>query len=223
MWRQRVTPAAPDRWGLRPSGILTLPSFEGARPVRRSTGAMGLLREVQLPRPESQPRGVVSRLLRAPDVVASQDTGGAGFPGARVVARLAGRGGLGCLGGAWRALHEGRGLLGRGRGYSMRCEGSCSTHNPWSVRPYPRAAGRPEEGARAKASVEAVPPGPCAEVRRGQIGADRDRASRSAAKVPDAITRATRCPHSRHWHPSHRHTRRGSPEFCGSTSAGDGA
>ena len=168
MWRQRVTPAAPDRWGLRPSGILTLPSFEGARPVRRSTGAMGLLREVQLPRPESQPRGVVSWLLRAPDVMASQDTGGAGFPGARVVARPASRGGLGCLGGAWRALHEGRGLLGRGRGYSMRCEGSCSTHNPWSVRPYPRAAGRPEEGARAKASVEAVPPGPStAGTRRG--------------------------------------------------------
>ena len=167
MWRQRVTPAAPDRWGLRPSGILTLPSFEGARPVRRSTGAMGLLREVQLPRPESQPRGVVSWLLRAPDVMASQDTGGAGFPGARVVARPASRGGLGCLGGAWRALHEGRGLLGRGRGHSMRCEGSCSTHNPWSVRPYPRAAGRPEEGARAKASVEAVLPGPSTGTRRG--------------------------------------------------------
>ena len=94
MWRQRVTPAAPDRWGLRPSGILTLPSFEVLGQSAGQPGQWGLLHEVQLPLPESQPRCVVSWLLRAPDVIASQDTGGTGFPGARVVARPAGRGGL---------------------------------------------------------------------------------------------------------------------------------
>ena len=59
-------------------------------------------------------------------------------------------------------MHEGRGLLGRVRVYSIGVGLSCSTHTPWPVHLHPRAVGSPEEGARAKASVEAVSsPGFC--------------------------------------------------------------
>ena len=68
--------------------------------------------------------------------MASQEVGRAGFSSAIVVARSAGSG-LGRLGGAWRVLHEDRGLLGKVWVYSMRRGGSSSTHTPWPVHPYP--------------------------------------------------------------------------------------
>ena len=55
-------------------------------------------------------------------------------------------------------MHEGRVPLGRVRGYSMRCGGSCSTHTPWPVHPHPRAVRRPKEGSR-QGQVEPAPPG----------------------------------------------------------------
>ena len=92
--------------------------------------------------------------------MASQEVGRAGFSSAIVVARSAGSG-LGRLGGAWRVLHEDRGLLGKVWVYSMRRGDSGSTHNPWPVHPYPCGVGRPER-ARVGAGVESVPLGPCA-------------------------------------------------------------
>ncbi len=59
----------------------------------------------------------------------------------------AGRVARSCPSGAGRVLHEGRGLLEEGRGYSMGVGGSCSTHNPWAVDPHPRGVGRLGAGA----------------------------------------------------------------------------
>ena len=93
-------------------------------------------------------------------VMASQEAGRAGISSAIVVVRSVGSG-LGRLGGAWRVLHEDRGLLGKVWVYSMRRGDSGSTHNPWPVHPYPCGVGRPER-ARVGAGVESVPLGPCA-------------------------------------------------------------
>ena len=93
-------------------------------------------------------------------VMASQEAGRAGISSAIVVVRSVGSG-LGRLGGAWRVLHEDRGLLGKVWVYSMRRGDSSSTHNPWPVHPYPCGVGRPER-ARVGAGVESVPLGPCA-------------------------------------------------------------
>ena len=92
-------------------------------------------------------RCVASWLLKASDVMTSHDTGETSSPGETVVARP-------CLG----PLHEGRVPLGRVRGYSMRCGGSCSTHTPWPVHPHPRAVRQPKEGSR-QGQVEPAPPG----------------------------------------------------------------
>ncbi|OMG18397.1 hypothetical protein CYJ18_04610 [Actinomyces naeslundii] len=80
-WRRRK----PD-----PRGAVLGPIDNVFNPAHEH-GQWRLLHEVQLPLPESQPRCVVSWLLRVPDVIASQDTGGTGFPGERVVARPVGR------------------------------------------------------------------------------------------------------------------------------------
>ena len=53
-------------------------------------------------------------------------------------------------------MHEGRGLLEEGRGYSMGVGGSCSMHNPWLVVPHPRGVGRLGAGAGRQPSVHSA-------------------------------------------------------------------
>ena len=101
----------------------------------------------------------------------SQDTGGAGFPGARAAARSAGR--VRSL--RWLPASSGRnargwGLLEEVRVYSTQVGLSCSTHNPWPVDPRPRGVGRPEDGARLGAGLASVPPGPGTGARWGGWG-----------------------------------------------------
>ena len=53
-------------------------------------------------------------------------------------------------------MHEGRGLLEEGRGYSTGVGGSCSMHNPWLVVPHPRGVGRLGVGAGRQPSVHSA-------------------------------------------------------------------
>ncbi|EJN85068.1 hypothetical protein HMPREF1129_1201 [Actinomyces naeslundii str. Howell 279] len=106
-------------------------------------------------------RCVASWLLKASDVMTSHDTvrradrarqSSPALPAGTGAVTQVARPRLG-------PLHEGRVLLGRVRGYFMRCGGSCSTHSPWPVHPRPRAVRRPEEGS-GQGQVEPAPPGP---------------------------------------------------------------
>ena len=160
-------------------------------------------------------RCVASWLLKASDVMTSHDTvrradrarqSSPALPaGAGAVTQVA-RPRLG-------PLHEGRVLLGRVRGYFMRCGGSCSTHSPWPVHPRPRAVRRPEEGS-GQGQVEPAPPGPEQVSHSGWSGSIQIR-----HKAPESITCTARCPRSGHQRPHRRHIRQESLEFCDSFSS----
>ena len=153
------------------------------------------------------------------DVMTSQDTGGAGFPGARAAARSAGRvrslrwlpASPGRNARGWGATGGGSCVLDVGRAFVQYAQPLASRSPPsWSRPSRKRRTGR---AALRRCHRD---PG------QGPGGADGDRGARPHHQDPvESLPPAARCPLSGHQRAGRRCSQRGSLEFCDCSSGFD--
>ena len=119
----------------------------------------------------------------------SQDTGGVRLPGGRAAASVRRRGAAPVIvvayGVVWMHCTRGGVLLEEGWGYFGWVGPSCSMHNPWSVDPDPRGAGRLEAGPASSYSLQA----PAQTSVGSRWGGPATEASGCAVRTPDSLLR----------------------------------